>query len=154
MAITEKSRHELYLRLEEILGPDQANTLMTHLPPVGWADVATKDDLHQLEARLGSRIDGVDVRLDGVESRLDAKIEGVESHLDAKIEGVESHLDAKIEGVESHLDAKIDGVEARLTVAIANLSAEMHSTLRTNTYLTIGAVAAVGGLISATVSLA
>ena len=132
MAITEKSRHELYLRLEEILGPDQANTLMTHLPPVGWADVATKDDLHQLEARLGSRIDGVDVRLDGVESR----------------------LDAKIEGVESHLDAKIDGVEARLTVAIANLSAEMHSTLRTNTYLTIGAVAAVGGLISATVSLA
>ncbi len=125
MAITEKSRHELYLRLEEILGPEQANTLMTHLPPVGWADVATKDDLHQLEARLGSRIDGVDLR-----------------------------LDAKIDGVESRLDAKIDGVEARLTVAIANLSAEMHSTLRTNTYLTIGAVAAMGGLISATVSLA
>jgi hypothetical protein len=143
MAITEKTRLELYLRLEEILGPDQANTLMEHLPPVGWADVATTDDLLQLEARL-------DTKIDGVESRLDARIDGVASRLDS----VEGRLDAKIDGWGTRLDAKIDGVESRLTVAIANLSAEMHSTLRTNTYLTIGAVAAVGGLISATVSLA
>lgn len=48
MAITEASRHKLFQRLEELLGTEQAATLMEHLPPVGWADVATKRDLDAL----------------------------------------------------------------------------------------------------------
>ena len=52
MAIDERARHELYLRLEEHLGAEAATTLMEHLPPVGWADVATKRDLDQLANRL------------------------------------------------------------------------------------------------------
>ena len=52
MAINEESRHELYRRLEEVLGHEQAATLMEHLPPVGWADVATKRDLDALGAEL------------------------------------------------------------------------------------------------------
>ena len=52
MAITEEARHRLYQRLEEVLGPEQASTLMEHLPPVGWADVATKRDLDQLGTLL------------------------------------------------------------------------------------------------------
>ncbi len=57
MALDERSRHALYQKLEQVLGPEEATTLMQHLPPVGWADVATKEDLHQLEARLGARQD-------------------------------------------------------------------------------------------------
>jgi len=45
MAVDERSRHELYRRLEEVLGPEAATTLIEHLPPVGWADVATRHDL-------------------------------------------------------------------------------------------------------------
>jgi hypothetical protein len=45
MALTEDSRHRLYQRLEVVLGEEQAATLMEHLPPVGWADVATKRDV-------------------------------------------------------------------------------------------------------------
>lgn len=54
MAIDEKSRHELYLKLEAVLGGREATTLMEHLPPVGWADVATKNDLLQLKNELKS----------------------------------------------------------------------------------------------------
>jgi len=50
MTITEESRYQLYKTLEAELGPDEANTLMEHLPPVGWADVATKTDLEHLRA--------------------------------------------------------------------------------------------------------
>jgi hypothetical protein len=45
VAIDERTRHQPFLRLEEVLGDEDANTLMEHLPPVGWADVATKHDL-------------------------------------------------------------------------------------------------------------
>jgi hypothetical protein len=52
MAITEETRHRMYQRLEEVLGPEQAATLMEHLPPVGWADVATKRDLEMQDLRF------------------------------------------------------------------------------------------------------
>ena len=74
MAISEETRHHLYRRLEEALGPEEASTLMEHLPPVGWADVATKhdldvirDDLVRLEARMDERIDSA---VDMLEARL------------------------------------------------------------------------------------
>lgn len=57
MAVDERARHELFLRVERELGPAAAETLMELLPPVGWADVATKDDLRQLEERMNIRLD-------------------------------------------------------------------------------------------------
>lgn len=54
MAITEETRHHLYRRLEEVLGSEEASTLMEHLPPVGWADVATRRDLDHAETALRS----------------------------------------------------------------------------------------------------
>lgn len=63
MAIDERSRHDLFTRLEEILGHDHATILMEHLPPVGWADVATKTDLAHLETRFDARLEAMEHRL-------------------------------------------------------------------------------------------
>jgi len=57
MAIDERARHELYLRLEEHLGPEAASTLMEHLPPTGWAEVTTKRDLDHLREVTKADID-------------------------------------------------------------------------------------------------
>jgi hypothetical protein len=45
MDITNERRHHLYVKLEEVLAEEEATTMMDHLPPVGWGDVATKADL-------------------------------------------------------------------------------------------------------------
>lgn len=87
MALDERSRHELFLRLEEAIGPEAAGTLMEHLPPAGWADVATKRDLDALEQRLSQRIIGVDQRLDGLEQRIDLRFEAMEHKLMAAFRG-------------------------------------------------------------------
>ena len=57
MALDERARHELFLRLQQVLGAEQADTLMELLPPVGWADVATKHDLAALEDRMTLRFE-------------------------------------------------------------------------------------------------
>jgi hypothetical protein len=62
MAIDEQSRHKMYRRLEEVLGADEARTLMEY--PVGWADVATKRDLEHLETVLRTEMGAVEARLD------------------------------------------------------------------------------------------
>jgi len=72
MVVDERSRHELYRRLEEVLGPDAATTLIEHLPPVGWADVATKNDLAGLEQRLEGRFTAMDDRITAATSDLRA----------------------------------------------------------------------------------
>jgi hypothetical protein len=52
MAVDEPARHELYNQLIDTLGVSHARTLMEHLPPVGWADVATRRDLDTLGHEL------------------------------------------------------------------------------------------------------
>jgi hypothetical protein len=47
MAVDERRRHEMYLAFEQLVGGEVAATMMEHLPPVGWADVATKHDVER-----------------------------------------------------------------------------------------------------------
>ena len=56
MSTNDKARLELYHRLDSVLGAEEASTLMSHLPPVTWDQVATKDDLRALEANLRAEI--------------------------------------------------------------------------------------------------
>ena len=52
MSITEASRFQLRTAIGQILGKEAADTLMELLPPVGWADVATKTDLQHLQLTI------------------------------------------------------------------------------------------------------
>jgi hypothetical protein len=56
------------------MGSHRAATMMGLLPPVGWADIATKHDLAELEDRLT-------VRIEALESRVDSKLDRLRSHL-------------------------------------------------------------------------
>lgn len=63
MSVTESKRLQLHLTLKEVLGDNMADTLMDHLPPTGWADVARKDDLGRLERHLERQIASLERRL-------------------------------------------------------------------------------------------
>ncbi len=52
MSITEASRFQLRTAMGQILSEEAADTLMELLPPVGWADVATKTDLQHLQLTI------------------------------------------------------------------------------------------------------
>lgn len=50
MATTQAQRVSLFNTLAELMGTEDAETLMEQLPPSGWDNVATKDDLKVLTA--------------------------------------------------------------------------------------------------------
>jgi hypothetical protein len=77
MAITEEDRNHLYNSVRDKLSARDAATMMELLPPVGWADVATKRDLDHLREVVTADIDRlrveVDARIDGVRAVMATK---------------------------------------------------------------------------------
>lgn len=123
MAITEGDRHRLHRRLEELLGEDEAATLMEHLPPVGWADVATKPDL---EASMVV----VNARFDQAEMATRAEFATVRKEM------ADLRTDVMVE---------IAGLRTELEVGIAGLRTELHKGLRMQAlFLTATSLTAVG----------
>ena len=92
MAIDERTRHEMYSGLEEKLGTKVADAVMAHLPPVGWADVATKHDLEFVRTANGQRFDQVGARFDEVDARFD-RVDSQFDRVDAQFERVERRID-------------------------------------------------------------
>jgi hypothetical protein len=82
MAISEASRHEMHRKLEEVLGAQVANTVMEHLPPVGWADVATKRDLDALSVLFETKLDAQSLLF---EARLDAGLARVSADVSDRL---------------------------------------------------------------------
>jgi len=57
VTIDYRNRDQLYRSAVEVLGREEADTLMASLPPMEWSEMATKSDLHELELRLTSHLD-------------------------------------------------------------------------------------------------
>ena len=52
MALTHAQRTSMFDTLAEVMGQDDAESLMEHLPPSGWDNVATKDGLSVTKSEL------------------------------------------------------------------------------------------------------
>ncbi|MGH8944918.1 MAG: hypothetical protein ACRDVL_02070 [Acidimicrobiia bacterium] len=63
MSDSEPARHALYSRLQNVLGDEHADTLMTYLPTDHSDEVATKADIGNLE----DRFDRLEDRFDRLE---------------------------------------------------------------------------------------
>jgi hypothetical protein len=119
MAITNQSRHELHQRLEETIGKEPAATLMDHLPPVGWADVATKESITQLR-----------------------------DHVDGSINLLREELDERFNVVDERfnvVDERFNSMDERFTSMATR--AELHKEIRSLIFLMITAFCAIAGLV-------
>jgi len=75
MAIGQRERRTLQEALVSSIGAESTDTLMDYLPPVGWADVATKHDLDV----LAGKVDALGIKVDALANRVNElalKVEG------------------------------------------------------------------------------
>ena len=72
--------------------------MMELLPPVGWADVATKQDLSHLETVMSIRFEAVDRRLDAVDRRFDA--------VDHRFDVIEDRLESRFDDLSREIRAQ------------------------------------------------
>jgi hypothetical protein len=146
MAITDADRHRLHSKLQDVLGDDDAATLMSHLPPAGWADVATKADLDHLRAHLDARFEAMDAKFEGRFEAMDAKFEARFAATDAKFEA----MDTKFEARFAAMDAKFEAVDSRFEVLEARFDASLERAMREQTnrclVIVLAAMTILGGL--------
>jgi tetrahydromethanopterin S-methyltransferase subunit G len=99
MAISETARLEMFGGLQKSLGEAVANTLIEHLPPGGWYDIARTADIDRIENRLDrleARFDRLEVRMDRLEDRMDK--------LEARIDNLEARLDDRIDKLTQKIE--------------------------------------------------
>jgi hypothetical protein len=131
MTVNERNRLQLADALKRVLGDSEGITLMELLPPVGWADVATRHDLLALEQRF-------DVKLEALESRFDARFTALESRMELRFASIDAQF--------ARMDHKFDLLRAELIGA-------MDRRARTQLLVMVSTFTALAGVIVAAIRL-
>jgi hypothetical protein len=145
MALDERARYELFLRLEQVLGPESAETLMEMMPPVGWADIATKRDLDALEERMDLRFQLVDQRFESLEQRFEQRFDLLDQRFDL--------VDQRFEASEHKLLAAFRGELLAQANLITAQSQQVNAQTRTLLIANLGTVVSLATLAFAAAKL-
>ena len=109
MTMTDARRTEMHIGLRESLGPRVADSLMEHLPPSGWDDVARQSEMNLRFDMVDRRFEEVDRRFEEVDRRfeeVDRRFDGI----DQRFEGVDGRFDG--------VDKRFDAIDSRMRFMI------------------------------------
>jgi len=122
MPSSEAERFTLHQTLRSLMPEAVADTLMSHLPPTGWSDIARQADLDAQSLRF-DRIDAKFVEIDARFDRIDAKFVEIDARfdrIDAKFVEIDKkfvEIDARFDRIDArldHIDARLDRIDIRL----------------------------------------
>ena len=129
MSLTEEKRINLANRARESFGEESGTTLMEYLPPVGWADVATKKDLETYALLTKTELDSqtalLRTDLASQSALLRADIENRTIELRAEIDQLRTEVRAEIEQLRTELRAEIEQLRTEVRAEINQLRIEM-----------------------------
>ena len=118
MAVTEEARHELYRCVEDDWGKEVATTLIDHLPPGGWAKVATKDDIAALREHM-------DRRFTSVQERTDIRFTSMQEHMDIRFTSMQEQMDHRF----TLVDERFVGVNEKIDHSLAMMTSKIEDSI-------------------------
>ena len=136
MAATQAQRAALYANLVDSMGEEAADTLMDQLPPTGWDQMATKEDLAGVELRMQAAFAAAMAEINAKFAETNASIVETnaritETNADLVVEMRKGFAEingrfAEINGRFAETNASIAETNARITETNAELLVEMH----------------------------
>ena len=145
----ETARFELHEGVREALGESRGDTLMSMLPPVGWADVATKQDTDALRVATKQDIDALRV---ATKQDIDALRLATKQDIDALRVTTKQDIDGLRLDVEAlRVATKKDLEVLRLSFekSMADLESRLHQEMNRQTWSIIGALIAIAAVLTA-----
>ncbi len=124
MTMTDARRTEMHIGLRESLGPRVADSLMEHLPPRGWDDVARQSEMNLRFDMVDRRFEEIDRRFDGIDQRFDG--------IDQRFEGVDGRfvgVDKRFDAIDSRIRFMI-GTTLTIGLALFGLQVQILLSLR------------------------
>ena len=103
---SEAERFTLHQTLRTLMPEAVADTLMSHLPPAGWSDVARRADIDALRSEFFARSDQNDSRMDRMDSRFDM--------IEARMDQFVVRMDQFVVRMDQ-FEVRMDQFEVRLT---------------------------------------
>jgi len=131
MAVTESERYELYQVLVEKLGAEGAQTLMEHLPPTGWSDVATKHDFDHQRALF--RAD-----LDQHRAETRAQLDQHRAETRAQLDQHRAETRAQLDQHRAETSAELQELRGEIRASELRLETKIERGLRLNALTVIG----------------
>jgi flagellar biosynthesis/type III secretory pathway protein FliH len=120
MTTDDRARTALHEALDGAVGSDAADTVMGYLPPVGWADVATKRDLDALAALR--RKD-----LEETAAMLHTEIAALRHEMHTGITALRHEMHTGITALRHEMHTEITALRHEMHTEITALRQELHT---------------------------
>ena len=144
MLVDEARRLALLSRLSEVLGEEEARTLIECLPPVRWEHLATKDDVRASEERIRTEMNGKFALVDAEFARVHTRIDGLEHKMDAGFESLRGEL-AEIRGEVAEVRGEVAEVRGEVAEVRGEVAFQMAKLTRTMVFIMSGFMLTIWG---------
>jgi hypothetical protein len=105
MTSPEAERFTLHQTLRGLMPEAVADTLMAHLPPIGWSNIATKDDIDILRSEMNHGFGLINARFERVDETL--------THIEARFTQMDERF-KQIDARPANFETRFDRLETKI----------------------------------------
>lgn len=130
MDISDRARQNLFARLDEKLGREEAETMMKLLPHEGWSDVARSGDLRVLERSLNDRITAESALLRAEMAELRGELRSDMAELRGELRSdmaeLRGEFRSEMAGLRGDVTSEVGGLRNEFHLAFGAFRDELH----------------------------
>jgi hypothetical protein len=105
MTSPEAERFTLHQTLRGLMPEAVADTLMAHLPPIGWSNIATKDDIDILRSEMNHGFGLINARFERVDERF--------TYIDTRFTQMDERF-KQIDARPANFETRFDRLETKI----------------------------------------